>query len=137
MAPPKLLTPSRPASVHQRWPRLALCTCGEEILLALSFGQPYRLEPCEILPPGTCEGCHGAGVVVGELRHVTTSNGDAKAAHYAVGAVTCSLCGGTGRRGEEPSSEHVLVCADSGFGEPFDGIQPPWHGAHRRHRCAA
>lgn len=137
MAPPKLLDRSRPASVLQPWPRLALCTCGSEILLAASGGQPFRLDPLELLPPGRCELCHGAGRVVGERRHVLTHGAahDAKAPNYAEGAVPCARCRGTGRRGEDPNGEHVMVTTDDGLGRPFDGTRLPWEAAHHRHRC--
>lgn len=135
MAPPKLLKPSRPASVHWPWPRYATCACGENILLALSAGQPFRLQVCEILPPGKCDACQGRGWSIGDLRHVTTRNMDGKAAKHKQGRLPCALCGGTGQRGEEPTTDHVLVDTGHGTGRPFAGTRASWEAAHARHRC--
>lgn len=137
-----LLTRPRKASAVQPWPRLAVCACGDEILLARGVrqGHPFRLHPVEVLPLSRCSDCLGRGTVVGELRYKTTGRGstqDAKAAHYATGPVPCALCGGTGMRGEDLGPDHVLVSAHDGVAQPFEGWQFAWQAAHRRHRCAA
>jgi hypothetical protein len=136
-----LLVPPRRASIHQAWPRLAVCSCGEEILLARhrGAGRPYRLDPVEVLPLCVCRACAGNGVVIGELRHVTTgrgSTGDAKAATYAMGFVPCGHCDGTGRRGAHLSDDLVLVSSHDGVARPFVGDRSGWEAAHRRHQCA-
>lgn len=137
-----LLTPPRPASVRQAWPRLAICACGVEVLLArhVRAGRPCKLEAAEVLPTTKCGECQGRGRVVGELRHVTTGRGavaDGKSPHYARGPVACVHCDGTGRRGEEIGEEHILVSAYDGIARPFTGDRGVWDAAHRPHRCRA
>lgn len=141
-----LLTPPRPVSLLQAWPRLAICTCGAEVLLARGEqGAPFKLEPVPLLPDGRCGRCRGSGQcsVPLELGRRTSRPRDrfdepgCRVGDTCRRTVSCPFCRGTGRRGELFSAEHVLVSGHDGIARPFAGERGGWEAAHRRHQCAA
>jgi hypothetical protein len=141
-----LLVEPRPASVLQAWPRVAICSCGDEVLLArhLRAGRPLRLEPIPVLPEGRCDACRGTGrrslLLEIDVRPTRPRHGldepGALAGVRRYRTVNCPACGGTGRRGVRLDADLVLVSAYDGIARPFDGQRTGWEAAHRRHRCA-
>ena len=92
------------------WPRLAPCQdCRREVLLARDAGdQVVALEPIPVLVgQRRCSHCHGFG---------------------------CPDCTGTGTRGEELTSDHVVMTAAGAVrDEPI--MFASWDSAYRRHSC--
>lgn len=117
-----------------RWPRLAVCDgCGQEVLRArhAGAGRPLTLDPIPVLPECACRACGGTGLVDAPAEYVS---GNGRFRESATVARPCALCHGRGRRGEELTTQHVLMNTD-GIARPNEGYRFAWEAAHRRHRC--
>lgn len=94
------------------WPRLGRCPrCDCLVLVARGRrqGHPFRLEPVEVFPVGTCGPCRGTGRVRVRLNRTDPQGASSPSDELGAMAhqtrlnptsVACHACQGTGRRGE-------------------------------------
>lgn len=129
------------------WPRLETCPdCDREILLARheGAGRPVRLEPMPVLVGArNCTPCKGRGTAhipqpaqAGPRRSVEPGDlaGRTTNSRGSGTRTSCPECGGTGLRGEELTSEHVVMRVD-GVVREHPRLVQAWDSAYRRHSC--
>jgi hypothetical protein len=131
------------------WPRIGHCDrCDEPIIFARhpGAGRPIPLDEIELLPRGRCGLCRGTGhvgvqlaVVAGQgMRTGSQEIGaDAGKRQAKYTAVDCYACKGSGIRGEDITTDVLILDARHGIARRSDGSPrwQSWESFHRPHRC--
>lgn len=126
------------------WPQPSTCErCEAPVLLARhqAQGRPIKLDPIEVLPPGSCGECKGRGRI---SFHAAMRGGHGQSnepgdlygqtRRWPTGGV-CPVCWGSGQSGEALAADTVLLDAMHGIARPLNGRRNHWEALHHRHQC--